>query len=100
MILNGPVSMSTDLNSQLIQATLRKVFMDDMHCLPFCEIAAGNVINILLINDVLLPPSASHLLLIRIIFMTRWTTICSFTHTVTHSSLSPPLIRIHAIFAL
>lgn len=100
MILNVPVSMSTDLNSQLIQATLQKVFMDDMHCLPFCEIAAGNVINILLINDVLLHPSASHLLLIGIIFMTRWTTVCSFTHTVTRSSLSPPRKGILVIFAL
>lgn len=34
--------------------------------------AVGNAINIFLINDVLLHPSASHLLLIRmIIFMTR-----------------------------
>lgn len=44
----------------------------DIHRFCFCGIAAGNVINIFLIKDVLLYPSAFHLLLIRmLIFMTH-----------------------------
>lgn len=46
--------------------------MDGVHCLSLWDSAAGSVINILLINDVLLHPPASHLLLIGIILLTRW----------------------------
>lgn len=75
--------------------------MDGMHCLSLWDTAAGSVINILLINDVLLHPPASHLLLIGIILLTQWTTICSLTCAVTCRSLSPPhRLRSRAICAL
>lgn len=79
----------------------KKIFTDGVHFLSLWDVAAGTVINILLINDVLLHPFASHLLLIGTFLMTRWTAMCSLTHTVTRSSLSPPLwLRSRAICAL
>lgn len=65
--------------------------MEGVHCLSLWDVAAGGAINILLINDVLLHPPASHLLLIGIIPMTLWTAMGSLMHMVTRSSLLPPL---------
>lgn len=62
----------------------------------FCGTAANDVINIFIINNVLLPSSASHLLLIRTITIMIYG-LQSAHHTDTCSS-PPPQLKINTFF--
>lgn len=58
-----------------------------MYCVCQCKIPPGNVINIFLSNDLLLHPSACHLLFIRVIIFMTWSTDCNLCVSVTHTRM-------------